>query len=53
VQHDIEQLKKFYNVETLEELIQEQAQHVEKLQQSVRILDKTSNPFHYRSPREG
>lgn len=53
MQFDIEQLKKFYQVTTLEEVIQEQAKHVERLQQRLAAHDILPKQFLTGRVREG
>lgn len=47
----LDRLKKFYNVGTIEELIDAQSQHIEKLQE--RVKDKEPSTQVTTSPREG
>lgn len=50
---DIERLKKFYNVSSLEELAQAQADHVERLQNRLVAHDILPKSFVHSRVREG
>ncbi len=44
-----DQLMNFYDVETMEDLIDEQEKHIVRLQAQIRSLDKPNMPSNYRN----